>query len=144
MAALTCFRSAPCCSKWRQDDRRFPDRRRWRFSPRSSAVSGCLSAARTSPTGCSAVIGRCIERDPSARFQSATELRVALESGTVAAASMPSHERAQLASIAVLPFADMSRERDQGYLCEGIAEELITALGHITGLKVASRTAAFR
>ncbi|HEX6396846.1 MAG TPA: winged helix-turn-helix domain-containing protein, partial [Steroidobacteraceae bacterium] len=43
-------------------------------------------------------------------------------------------------AIAVLPFADMSPGRDQDYLCEGLAEELIDALAHIEGLRVAART----
>ena len=47
-------------------------------------------------------------------------------------------------TIAVLPFADMSEERDQDYLCEGIAEELIDALTHIAGLRVAARTSSFQ
>ena len=47
-------------------------------------------------------------------------------------------------TIAVLPFADMSEERDQDYLCEGIAEELIDALTHIEGLRVAARTSSFQ
>ncbi|MGH9524057.1 MAG: TPR end-of-group domain-containing protein [Terriglobales bacterium] len=47
-------------------------------------------------------------------------------------------------AIAVLPFADMSRERDQNYLCEGLAEELINALTRVDGLNVAARTASFR
>jgi TolB-like protein/Flp pilus assembly protein TadD len=46
-------------------------------------------------------------------------------------------------SIAVLPFADMSPQRDQGYFCEGIAEEIINALSRIQALHVASRTSAF-
>jgi TolB-like protein/Flp pilus assembly protein TadD len=48
------------------------------------------------------------------------------------------------ASVAVLPFADMSRDKDQDYFCEGIAEEIIGALSRIEGLRVASRTSAFR
>jgi hypothetical protein len=48
------------------------------------------------------------------------------------------------ASVAVLPFADMSRERDQAYFCEGIAEEITSALGRVEGLRVASRTSAFQ
>lgn len=48
------------------------------------------------------------------------------------------------ASIAVLPFADMSAEKDQAYFCEGMAEEIIGALGRLAGLRVASRTSAFR
>jgi TolB-like protein/Tfp pilus assembly protein PilF len=48
------------------------------------------------------------------------------------------------ASVAVLPFLDMSQERDQAYFCEGIAEEITNALGRVDGLHVASRTSAFR
>lgn len=47
-------------------------------------------------------------------------------------------------SIAVLPFRDMSADRDQEYFCEGIAEELINALTQIEGLRVAARTSAFQ
>jgi adenylate cyclase len=47
-------------------------------------------------------------------------------------------------SIAVLPFADMSATRDQDYLCEGMAEEIMNSLVGIEGIRVASRTSAFR
>jgi TolB-like protein/Flp pilus assembly protein TadD len=47
-------------------------------------------------------------------------------------------------SIAVLPFDDMSEHGDQGYFCEGIAEEILNALCKIPGLHVASRITAFR
>src|SRR5438067_7040026 len=50
----------------------------------------------------------------------------------------------ELAAIAVLPFSDLSAARDQDYLCEGIAEELINALTHVSGLRVVSRTASFQ
>src|SRR5262249_36311485 len=46
-------------------------------------------------------------------------------------------------SIAVLPFADMSPQRDQEYFCDGIAEELINALMKVGQLNIASRTSAF-
>jgi TolB-like protein/tetratricopeptide (TPR) repeat protein len=49
-----------------------------------------------------------------------------------------------VSSIAVLPFADMSPVRDQDYLCEGLAEELINSLAQIEGLRVAARTASFQ
>jgi adenylate cyclase len=49
-----------------------------------------------------------------------------------------------ISAIAVLPFADMSPGKDQDYLCEGLAEELINALTHIDGLRVAARTASFQ
>ena len=48
------------------------------------------------------------------------------------------------ASIAVLPFADLSAEKDQQYFSDGIAEEILNVLVRIDGLKVASRTSAFQ
>jgi TolB-like protein/Tfp pilus assembly protein PilF len=48
------------------------------------------------------------------------------------------------ASIAVLPFADLSADKDQQYFSDGIAEEILNVLVHIEGLKVASRTSAFQ
>jgi TolB-like protein/Flp pilus assembly protein TadD len=47
-------------------------------------------------------------------------------------------------SVAVLPFADLTREKDQGYFCEGIADEILAALGGLSGIHVASRSASFR
>src|SRR5262249_26023662 len=49
-----------------------------------------------------------------------------------------------LSAIAVLPFADMSAGRDQDYLCEGLAEEIINALPRLDGLRVVSRAASFQ
>jgi adenylate cyclase len=48
------------------------------------------------------------------------------------------------AAIAVLPFTDMSPGRDQDYFCEGLAEELIDALTHVDGLRVAARSSSFQ
>ena len=47
-------------------------------------------------------------------------------------------------SIAVLPFEDMSAAQDQGFLCDGIAEEVLRALSRIPDLYVASRTSSFQ
>jgi TolB-like protein len=47
-------------------------------------------------------------------------------------------------TIAVLPFSDMSPAKDQEYLCEGMAEEIMNALVQVGGIRVASRTSTFR
>ncbi|MCJ7453525.1 MAG: hypothetical protein MUO39_13775, partial [Steroidobacteraceae bacterium] len=47
-------------------------------------------------------------------------------------------------SVAILPFVDMSPERDQEYFCDGIAEEIINALCCIRDLRIASRTSSFQ
>ena len=46
-------------------------------------------------------------------------------------------------SIAVLPFVNMSADKSDEYLSDGISEELITALSKITGLQVKARTSSF-
>ena len=46
-------------------------------------------------------------------------------------------------SIAVLPFVDMSPQKDQEYFCDGITEEIINSLTHLEGLKVIARTSTF-
>ena len=46
-------------------------------------------------------------------------------------------------SIAVLPFVDMSPQKDQEYFCDGMTEELINRLSNIKQLKVPARTSAF-
>ncbi len=46
-------------------------------------------------------------------------------------------------SIAVLPFVDMSPQKDQEYFCDGMTEELINRLSNIRALRVPARTSAF-
>lgn len=50
----------------------------------------------------------------------------------------------QTASIAVLPFVDMSQEQDQEYFSDGLSEELLNVLTKVDGLKVAGRTSSFQ
>jgi TolB-like protein len=56
---------------------------------------------------------------------------------TVTAFNPPPH------SIAVLPFINMSGDKDQEYFSEGLTEELLNSLTEINGLQVAGRTSSF-
>ena len=47
------------------------------------------------------------------------------------------------ASVAVLPFADLSPAHDREYFSDGMTEELINTLGRVQGVRVASRTSSF-
>jgi TolB-like protein/tetratricopeptide (TPR) repeat protein len=64
--------------------------------------------------------------------------------GASAAPPSPADRTQADPSIAVLAFADMSPNRDQGYLCEGTAEEIINSLTSVRGLRVASRSGSFQ
>ena len=46
-------------------------------------------------------------------------------------------------SIAVLPFVNMSADKDNEYFSDGISEELLNVLVRVDGLSVASRTSSF-
>lgn len=55
----------------------------------------------------------------------------------------PGESRATPPSIAVLPFADESEKRDQGYFSDGLTDELIELLAKIPRLRVPARTSSF-
>jgi serine/threonine protein kinase/tetratricopeptide (TPR) repeat protein len=59
-------------------------------------------------------------------------------------AKSPTAARATVSSVAVLSFLDMSQSKDQGYLCDGIAEELINTLAQLQGIRVAARSSSFQ
>ena len=46
-------------------------------------------------------------------------------------------------SIAILPFVDMSPQKDQDWFCDGITDEIISRLSNISELKVPARTSVF-
>ena len=82
------------------------------------------------------IVTRCLRKMPSERFQSMAEIKAALE-------SVVASPRKQQPSIAVLPFANMSGDKDQEYFSDGLAEDIINALAQLPGLKVTARTSAF-
>ena len=82
------------------------------------------------------IVTRCMAKQPAQRFQSMAEVRAALQQVTVK--PVEKHP-----SIAVLPFANMSRDSDDEYFSDGLAEEIINLLANIPGLKVIARTSAF-
>ena len=106
------------------------------------------------------VVARCLEKKPEERFQSASDLAFVLgliglepgseASGVSSAASRPRASGASRtlsdssrASIAVLPFRNLSPDPENEYFSDGITEEIINALTKIEALRVASRTSAF-
>jgi serine/threonine-protein kinase len=110
--------------------------------PRLRAVDPELSAALE------AVVAQAMATDPADRFATAAELSVMLhqaEHGPPTPLPSGGHGVVQ-ASIAVLPFLNLSSDKENEYFSEGITEEIINALAQVRGLRVAARTssAAFR
>ncbi len=89
------------------------------------------------PAEVARLVERCLCKDAEERFQSASELKVAIE------ACLRPRADSEKPSVAVLPFANMSGAKEDDYLCEGLAEEIINALTRIPGLSVIARTSAF-
>jgi len=85
------------------------------------------------------VTARCLRKDPAARFQSIFAVIQALE----APAAPPAIAAEAVPSIAVLPFANLSADKENEYFSDGLAEEIINALTHVKGLRVIARTSSF-
>ncbi len=87
------------------------------------------------------IIARCLEKEPEMRYQTAVDILTALSK---VGEKVSGGRESDQPSVAVLPFVNMSPDKDQDYFCEGLAEDIINALVGIEELKVASRTSAFR
>ncbi len=86
------------------------------------------------------IVRHCLEKDRAVRFQSAQDLAFAL--GAVAAGSSPAEPApaaSPAASVAVLPFLNLSADPENEFFTDGITEDIIAHLSKIRSLKVISR-----
>ncbi len=83
------------------------------------------------------IVKRCLSKQAVGRFQSMAGLKAALDQ--IAAKPAAEHQP----SIAVLPFANMSADKENEYFSDGLAEEILNLLAKIPGLKVIARTSSF-
>jgi eukaryotic-like serine/threonine-protein kinase len=97
------------------------------------------------PPALVSLIGKALAKDRNQRTQSAAEMRRALEAlkDSMDSAQRRATSAPALPSIAVLPFADMSAGKDHEWFSDGLAEEILNTLAHVSGLKVIARTSAF-
>jgi serine/threonine protein kinase/tetratricopeptide (TPR) repeat protein len=98
------------------------------------------------PMSLERLIQRLLSKDPAARHGRAREVCDELQSiqQQLRSSSHSSPAAQNIPSIAVLPFEDLSPDRSQQPFCEGMAAEIINALGGVQGLRVISRTSAVR
>jgi serine/threonine protein kinase len=101
-----------------------------------SAVIRADPSSMSAPEPLNGIVRRCLAKRSLDRFASAAELKVALN-------RIPAKPAVQeKPSIAVLPFANMSGDKEQEYFSDGLAEEIINLLAQIPDLKVIARTSA--
>jgi serine/threonine-protein kinase len=95
----------------------------------------------------SEILVRALAKNPADRHQTAAELGADLHSvaerGVPVFAVHGTRDKDACASIAVLPFVNMSADPEMEFFCDGIAEEIINVLSKISSLHVVARTSAF-
>jgi serine/threonine-protein kinase len=84
-------------------------------------------------------VKQCLAKQRAQRFQTMADVKAALQQ----LRTKKTDRTLAPPSIAVLPFANMSRDPDDEYFSDGLAEEIINALAQMPGLKVIARTSAF-
>jgi len=108
------------------------------------------------PEDLSQLILRCMEKDKERRYQGAEQLLSDLsniEKGIPTTKRVLPNRKAEAEkigkikwknSIAVLPLADLSPQKDQEYFCDGMTDDIIAKLTRVGQLKVISRTSVMR
>ena len=111
-------------------------------APRLRAIDSSISPALE------AVVAKAMAKNPADRFATAGELSAALDRGVGAGTAMETSQvsdayRLADASIAVLPFVNLSSDPETEYFSDGMTEEIMNALTQVRGLRVAARTSSF-
>ena len=99
------------------------------------------------PDSFSTIVERALDRDPARRYRTCDEMQrdlmdAAQQYGSPQVSADAPDRSGRTASVAVLPFANLGPDRDVEYLSSGLADELLTGLGKVPGLRLVSRTSA--
>jgi serine/threonine protein kinase/Tfp pilus assembly protein PilF len=93
------------------------------------------------------IIDKAMAKSPDDRYRDMAEMVSQLRSLKAELDSQLTKtveaEKRMSPSIAVLPFANLSADKEQEYFCDGMAEDIINALTQVEGLHVVARTSAF-
>jgi serine/threonine-protein kinase len=112
----------------------------------SKAPASPVSLNSELPAELDRIINKALEKDRRLRYQNSSDLgadlrrlKRDLDSGHKEAAKPSVHAP----SLAVLPFANLSADKENEYFSDGLAEEIINALTQLPGLQVTARTSSF-
>jgi serine/threonine-protein kinase len=90
------------------------------------------------------LIGRCLEKDASQRYQSAPELKVDLEALLTGTEIKVAAQKRTIDSIAVLPLENVGGDAEMEYFSDGVTESIISNLSQLPQLRVIARSTVFR
>jgi TolB-like protein len=89
------------------------------------------------------IVNNALVKNPDSRYQNAGDILTDLKKLESSILKREFSSTKSQPSIAVLPFTNLSGDKEQEYFCDGMAEEIINALTHVEGLRVVARTSAF-
>jgi len=93
------------------------------------------------PSHLTHIIEKTLQKNPVNRYQTTKdlieELKAVNKSGSSILGIKVTH------TVAVLPFTNMSNDKEQEYFCDGMAEDIINDLTHLRDLHVVARTSSF-
>jgi serine/threonine protein kinase/tetratricopeptide (TPR) repeat protein len=122
------------------------------------------------PVPLRAIVYKCLAKDPTQRYQRASDVRLVLETITssrksgsdsqslahvlriaaiailflalIAAAVLllARHTHSEIRSIAVLPFVNLSQDPNQEFFVDGVTDGIVNTLGRVSALRVTART----
>jgi TolB-like protein/Tfp pilus assembly protein PilF len=86
-------------------------------------------------------VEKTLQKNPIDRYQTIKDLLKELKALDNSGSS--SQEKNLAPIVAVLPFTNISADKEQDYFCDGIAEDILNDLTHLKGLNVVARTSSF-
>ena len=87
------------------------------------------------------IVERTLKKNPNERYQTTKDLIGELQAFDKSESTIQEKEFTH--TVAVLPFTNMSNDKEQEYFCEGMAEDIINDLAQLEGMHVVARTSSF-
>jgi serine/threonine protein kinase len=93
------------------------------------------------PSELTHIVEMTLKKNPKDRYQTIKDLIEKLKALNKSEISVQKNKA--IPTVAVLPFTNMSTDKEQDYFCDGIAEDILNDLTHLEGLRVVARTSSF-
>jgi TolB-like protein/Flp pilus assembly protein TadD len=93
------------------------------------------------PSQLTHIVEKTLQKNPVNRYQTTKDLIEELK--VIDKPGYSIQEKKVTHTVAVMPFTNMSNDKEQEYFCDGMAEDIINDLAHLEGLYVVARTSSF-